>query len=310
MTSRCSRFRRSAIEKNAFTCGRLPPASVTKRVSWSSVRSERVAGMSGTSEQVGRVHHVLRHQRNAWRAIQEDDVVVAGEAAQQLAEPSSPLAGVVELEVHVAVAEVSRKQVEALEVGRLQRRLDRPSAGDQGATSALDPRAHPEQERGRRLRIEVPQKCPPAFPRRQVGQVDRGGRLSDAPLEVVHREDLHRPAVNRRIRCRPDGRLNRANARSNSVAGPPLVGVQVGDELAHRQQGLGGRVCRPHLLGETVERLSLHVGVLEPAEHVLKILEIGDRALSGRVVADRREQLERVAQLLAPLPEGMQRLRR
>jgi len=56
--------------------------------------------------------------------------------------------------------------------------------------------------------------------------------------------------------------------------------------------------------------MSLHVGVLEPAEDVPQILEISDRGLPGRVVAARREQFQRLARLFAPLLERMQRLRR
>ena len=48
MTSRCSRLRRSAIEKNATTSGGFSCESATKRVSWPKVRSESVAGISGT----------------------------------------------------------------------------------------------------------------------------------------------------------------------------------------------------------------------------------------------------------------------
>jgi len=49
----------------------------------------------------------------------------------QLIEPAGPLLHVVELEVHVAVGDVGGQQVEVVEVGGLQRVVDRPLARDE-----------------------------------------------------------------------------------------------------------------------------------------------------------------------------------
>src|ERR1700722_17225880 len=45
----CNFLRRSTMEKNARTSGRSPSKSATKPVSWSSVRTDSVVGISGTS---------------------------------------------------------------------------------------------------------------------------------------------------------------------------------------------------------------------------------------------------------------------
>ena len=56
------------------------------------------------------------------------------------------------------VREVGRQQVEVVEVGALDRVVQRPRAADQRLAAALDPRPDPEQEGCRALRIEIPQQ--------------------------------------------------------------------------------------------------------------------------------------------------------
>ena len=82
-----------------------------------------------------------------------------------------------------------------------------------------------------------------------------------------------------RIRATLAGRANRAKLASNSLAGPVLLGVEVADQLTHREHRLGGGAVGHHLLGEAAQGVPLHLGVLEPAEHVLQVLEVGDACL-------------------------------
>ena len=81
-------------------------------------------------------------------------------------------------------------------------------------------------------------------------------------------------------------------------------------ELSHGQKSVGRGAVRDHLLREPAQRAPLHLRVLEPAEHVLKALEVLDRLANLGVVEHRREHLQRVAQLLAPLPQHVQVFRR
>ena len=162
------------------------------------------------------MHDVLGDQRDTGRAVQEDDVVVVSDAAQQLAKTPGPLLRVVELKVHVAVAEVGGQQVQVVEVGCLQCCFDRASTTHQGVTAAFDPRSHTEYVGGGGLRIEVPQQGPPAFTCGEVGQVHRRRRFPDSTLDVVRREDLHRASWSRCMGWPLVVRWKRANATSNS----------------------------------------------------------------------------------------------
>jgi hypothetical protein len=81
-------------------------------------------------------------------------------------------------------------------------------------------------------------------------------------------------------------------------------------ELSHGEQRLGRGAIRDHLLREPAQRCPLHLRVLEPAEHILKALQVLDRLAHLGVVEHRREYLQRVAQLLAPLAQDVQVFRR
>src|ERR1700704_2912786 len=81
-------------------------------------------------------------------------------------------------------------------VGALDGVLQWPVAVYQLACPALDARPDPEQVGRGRLRVQIPQEGAGALAGREVGQVDRGGGLADAALDVVRGEDLHvRPAL-------------------------------------------------------------------------------------------------------------------
>src|SRR5690242_8315678 len=151
-------------------------------------------------------------------------VVLGGQRLEQPGElAGGPGAGPrfassVEEQVHVAVGEVGREQVQAVEVGALDRVVEGLGAADERLASALDPRLDPEQEAGRALRVQIPEQRPAAVGGGQVGQVDGRGRLADAALDVVRGEDLHeRPSSRTRTRSRPAGPANLANLAANSA---------------------------------------------------------------------------------------------
>src|SRR5580704_7106019 len=193
-------------------------------------RADRQRGRDQRDQQdVGGVHDVLRDQGDAGRAVQEHVVVLAGQRAEQLGELAGGGPGfTVQDEVHVAVGEVGREQVQVVEIGALDRLVQGLGAADERLPAALDPGLDPEQEAGRALRVQVPQQGAVAVGGRQVGQVDRGGGLADAALDVVRGEDLHRPAppgaeVGRglssrsRMRCWPAGPANLVNRWAKSA---------------------------------------------------------------------------------------------
>ena len=91
--------------------------------------------------------------------------------------------------------------------------------------------------------------------------------------------------------------------------GTLLLGREVTHELPHGEQSVGRGAVGDHLLREPAQRGPLHLRVLEPAEHVLQALEVLDRRADPGVVEHRRDHLQRVAQLLAPLAQHVQVLR-
>src|SRR4029453_16674962 len=108
----------------------------------------------------------------------------------QTADPvRGPLRGV-QVEVEVPVAEVGRHEVELVEIGSLDPVVQGALAPDERAAATFDLRFDPEQVGGRALRIEVPDEGAHTFAGREVGDVDRSGRLSDATLDVVRGHDL------------------------------------------------------------------------------------------------------------------------
>ena len=76
-------------------------------------RGELVEGALGQSgrdqrheQHVHGVQDILRNQRDARRAVQEHDVVLAGQRAEHAGQPPRGPLGLVERQVHVAVGEV------------------------------------------------------------------------------------------------------------------------------------------------------------------------------------------------------------
>src|ERR1035437_9936389 len=132
------------------------------------------------------------------RAVEENVVVAGGERAEQLGQGAGvPPPRPAKQQVHVAVGEVGRKQVQVVEVGALDGAVQRLGAADERFAAALDLGLDPEQEAGRALRVKIPQQGALAVGGGQVGQVDRGRRLADAALDVVGGVDLHREASTR-----------------------------------------------------------------------------------------------------------------
>src|SRR5580693_3705129 len=106
-----------------------------------------------------------------------------------------------------------------LEVGALDRVVQGLGPADERLPAALDPGLDPEQEAGRALRVQVPQQGAVAVGGGQVGQVDRGGGLADAALDVIGGEDLHRAGLSSRsrTRCWPAGPANLVNRWAKSA---------------------------------------------------------------------------------------------
>src|SRR5207302_4175120 len=122
----------------------------------------------------------------------------------------------------VAVGEVGGQQVEGVEVGALDGAVQGSRAADERLPAAPDPGLDPELEAGRALRVQVPQQGALAVLGGQITEVDGGGRLADAALDVVGGVDLQRlaswgPASRSRNRCWPAGPANLANRRAKAA---------------------------------------------------------------------------------------------
>src|ERR1035437_5506229 len=92
--------------------------------------------------------------------------------------------------------------------------------------------------------------------------------------------------------------------------GPVLLDVEVTDQLTHGQHRPRARPLSHHLPGEPAHRPALHLSVLETAQDVLQTLEVAHYTLARTLGQDRRAHLQRITQLLAPLPQLVQVLRR
>ncbi len=136
-------------------------------------RADRQRSRDHRDEQhVGGVQHALGQQRDARRAVEEDHVVIGPQRRQQPAQLAGGLLGAIQHQVEVPVGEVGRKQVQVVEVGPLDRALNRAGALEQRPAAALDPGPDPEQEARRGLRVQVPEQYPVAVARGQVGEID------------------------------------------------------------------------------------------------------------------------------------------
>ena len=143
-------------------------------------------------------------------------------------------ASVVQQQVHVAVGEVGGDQVKVVEVGALDRVVERAA----GRGSAPLP---PPLTRGLTRNMKLAAPCGsrshstvrrPGFGGRQVGEVDRRRGLPDAALDVVGRVDPHRRASPQKqvpSCAAPPASANAANRRSKAARaicwmppGPPL----------------------------------------------------------------------------------------
>src|SRR5690606_3473175 len=153
-------------------------------------------------EGVGGVEDALGDQGDGRRAVEDRQVVVLGERVEHPAHAAGAAAGAVEHQVHVAVGEVGGEQVQALDVGAPQQVGDVGPAPDQLAPAAAHLGPDAEQERGRRLRVEVPEHGAEPVRRRQGGDVHGGRGLPHPALDVVGGDDLHGRNVSATRACR------------------------------------------------------------------------------------------------------------
>jgi hypothetical protein len=201
---------------------RTPGRPSTKSVSWSKVRSERTAGISGTSS-TSLARTTFSDTSETLGGQSRMTSRTRPQGRDQAAEPVGRALGGVQVQVEVAVAEVGRHEVEPVEVGR----LDRVVQGPPPATSALPPPLTfglTGTGTCRALRIEVPDERPQTVAGGQVAEVDRGRGLPDAALDVVvapppssgrSRGDRRRPAP---AASRPSGG-RRATGRTTRTRG-------------------------------------------------------------------------------------------
>ena len=81
-------------------------------------------------------------------------------------------------------------------------------------------------------------------------------------------------------------------------------------EPTHRHDGFDRRGVRcvvgEHLRGELLDRMLLHLSVLELTQAVLQLLEVVDERALRRGIVQCREYLQRVTQFLAPLAKAVQ----
>src|SRR3984957_15579268 len=202
--SLCSFLRRSTIEKNASSSGRWPLNSPTKSDSCSSVRTDSVVGMSGTTmtsaawstfsdtrETDGGQSRKTASYSSASGASSLGSLRGGLPAGGVAPAPAAAVAGRFEQQVHVPVGEIGRDQIEIVEIRALDRIVEGPFALDERLAAALDPRLHPEHEGRRALRVQVPEHGPQPALGREEGKVDGRGGLPDAALDVVSRIDPH-----------------------------------------------------------------------------------------------------------------------
>ena len=307
----CSFLRRSTIEKNARICGRRPLKPATNSVSWSSVRTDSVVGISGTSSTsaacmtFSETSEMLGGQsRNTWSYSAASGL--SSWPSLRVGFLSAPPA---EEQVHVAVGEVGGEQVQVVEVGALDRVVEGLGAADERLAAALDPGLDPEQEAGRALRVQVPEQRAVAVGGGQVGQVDGRGRLADAALDVVGGEDLHeRPSSRTRTRSWPAGPANLANLAAKSARASAWLSASFAaiSPMASSVAAGAGAARPASRRPASWISCALHLAVLELAEAVLQLLEVADHLAVRDRVVQRREELQQVAQLLGALAQVVQ----
>ena len=159
-------------------------------------------GDHGHEDVVRGVEDVLGQQGDVRRAVEKDALVVVLERAQHLGQPVVRLLAVVQGDVDVAVGEVRGQHVEVLVIRAPDVLLDVPAALEQLLAAEGVRRPDAEVVRGRALRVHVAEQRAPALEGRKVGEVDRGGGLAHAALDVVDRENTHAGSSRGRNRVR------------------------------------------------------------------------------------------------------------
>ena len=130
-----------------------------------------------------------------------DVVVLGGQRREHAGQAPRRALASRRAQVHVAVGEVGRQQVEPVVVGALDPRVDVASCRAPAAPPALDLGLDAQEVGARALRIEVPQQRARPVARGEVGEVHRRRGLPHAALDVVGGEDH-------------EGRSVRVNSRS------------------------------------------------------------------------------------------------
>ena len=207
------------------TRGRRPSTSCRqlprKSASCSSVRADSVVGIVGHQQDVGRAEDALGDERHARRAVEEHVAVLVGQRSEDVGELLGRLLRAVEREVEVPVRQIRRHEIEVGEVGGLDRRVDGPLPPHDRPSAALHLGAHPQQEGGRALRVEVPQQRRLTVTSGEVREVHRRCRLPHASLDAVRRQDLH----------------DRANSRSALTRSPRACLLALEQVLHHQLTG-------------------------------------------------------------------------
>ena len=83
------------------------------------------------------------------------------------------------------------QHVEVVEVGASDGRVEIVLAPEHFPNASLDLRLDPIIERGRSLRVEVPEERASAVPRCKIGEVDDGRGFADPSFEVINSDDAH-----------------------------------------------------------------------------------------------------------------------
>ncbi len=137
------------------------------------------------------MHDVLRHERHSGRAIENHRRIALLQRAHELQQARRRVFALVQVHVHAPIREIRRQQIQ-IRIVRGYRQLGRVRiAADQLLRAPVDARVAPQNVGGSRLRIEIPDQRGPAVGRRTIGEIDRGGRLTDPPFDVIDGNDFH-----------------------------------------------------------------------------------------------------------------------
>ena len=150
-----------------------------------------------------------------------------------------------------------------------------PTWLDEPFGSAFDGRLDPNEERRGTLWVEVPEQHPGTSLPRLVGEVHGRGRLTDATLDAVGREDLHATIPSSMASREPSGRRRVVVGESFGELGArgAALLVEPFGELADGDHRVGRRACVVQLAGDRPQHGDVDLGVLVLAEIVLERLE-------------------------------------